>query len=53
MNKFKAIRLEGHNLLINTKAVVQFAVCTDVCGQIQIYSNRYKGNFRTALSYGI
>ena len=53
LNKFKAIRLKGYNLLIKTKANIQFAVCTGVCGQIQIYSNGYKGNFRTAFSYSI
>ena len=29
-------------LLIKTKANIQFAVCTDVCGQIQICSNGAK-----------
>ena len=28
---------------MKTKADTQCAVCTTVCGQIQIYSNRYKG----------
>ena len=36
---------------MKTKADTKCAVCTNVCGQIQIYSNRYKGNFRTAFSY--
>ena len=37
-------------MVIKTKADIPFAAFTDVCGQIQIDSNGYKGNFRTVLA---
>ena len=36
INKFKAIHLKDYNLLIKTNADIQFAVCNDVGGQIQM-----------------